>query len=410
LGFIYDAGGKLWTKPLASITKEELEKEVQKYLIEHADEIITQITYNLAEALEERTYVAGIMDTVKLIDAEKVQNAIKYSISTAISLLEQIDINEQTTDMQTSIISGHQVIVMAHSQGNFFMNKVYEGIKFNNPWMTNYIKTIAIASPANSIPDPSTPIITYDNDPITLIPDIAGSFIINPIRYYSIIPQLEYEAMYDGRTLPCISDKYMRGDGNIERCVNEHHLQTVENTNRDFHFFEYYMSPSAALGEETRTNPAYIEIMNFLLKSIRDFKTAPSQWNLTFKSFYDQWTCVDKLAKGSHKYQSTIDTYMQPNYIFTFDSNGKIYQVDGLYVKSSNYNGSKIVNGDNESVHIDTSCSDAKYGVIICGSGDGNGYCYQFKDKQDNTIGSIAGFGGGGGRIDWSIKQIRDIL
>ena len=52
---------------------------------------------------------------------------------------ESNDINKQVTAYEDSIKLGHGVLVLAHSQGNFFTNKAYNSFGGITPWMKKYL-------------------------------------------------------------------------------------------------------------------------------------------------------------------------------------------------------------------------------------------------------------------------------
>ena len=104
---------------------------------------------------------------------------------------EESDIETQFKAYKESIKNGHGVVVIAHSQGNFFTNLAYD--MFENhilpweedtAWMRRYFSALAVASPANDVLGKSEPHITFDNDIIWLAPNSLSANIENPTRYY----------------------------------------------------------------------------------------------------------------------------------------------------------------------------------------------------------------------------------
>ncbi len=58
------------------------------------------------------------------------------------------DLNNQVESYKKSIKNGHGVIVLAHSQGNYYTNEAYERL---DDWMKEYFHMFGIATPANHV-------------------------------------------------------------------------------------------------------------------------------------------------------------------------------------------------------------------------------------------------------------------
>ena len=191
-----------------------------------------------------------------------------------------------------SFSSSHRVLVIAHSQGNLFANKMYN--QEIEPWQQNYMEIIAIATPANDIAsdDQNSYYVTNYSDPfITMIPNALTPYNVN---------------------------------------------QTGDN-NHDF-IDSYLLGDKSALKIKNK--------FNWIMDKI---KTKPSQWKITSKS--DEGT---KEYRGvfTHKFDTSWDQI----YGFIFkDNNDSAYvyhvpdpndpQNNFVYVKAS-FGGEEILDAD----------------------------------------------------------------
>ena len=94
------------------------------------------------------------------------------------------DINEHVSQVSDSVTSGHKVLVVAHSQGNFFTSIMLEKM---DDWMSQYIYTVRVASPENRIDDSvyrKGDRFSWDDDLVGLIGGGTGQ-VVNPIRWVS---------------------------------------------------------------------------------------------------------------------------------------------------------------------------------------------------------------------------------
>lgn len=101
---------------------------------------------------------------------------------------ELADINTQLISYLQSMNSGREVLVVAHSQGNLFVNRAYElfaekGNPYLDASMQQCFKAIGVATPANNVIGKNFPYYTFDNDMIRLVPDSLPATIENPTRY-----------------------------------------------------------------------------------------------------------------------------------------------------------------------------------------------------------------------------------
>ncbi|MDR1460912.1 MAG: cadherin domain-containing protein, partial [Campylobacteraceae bacterium] len=323
------------------------------------------------------------------ITADAKSKSFTKAITAVVEILEQLDLNEQSKDIQTSIISGHQAIIIAHSQGNFFTNKVYKDIQKDNPWAVNYIKVIAVASPANEVPNGGAS-VTFDNDPIRYIPDAVGDTVVNPMRYVNIIPRIEDEAKYHGVTLPCVGGVYFFDDYGLQSCLQQYNFNAdYDDKYGEFHAFAYYMTPSlSAYGFMpddivSKPNPAYSKIITSLNSYINTFKTAASQWKLKKKNKCPT-SCSDQRREIEHKYSKSVNdmAFVSQLGVYPFSENGKLYPLDGWYA------GSFIMSSGSDMIYAKASSVEGE--VLVMGNTlESSGVCYELRTIENNQPASF---------------------
>ncbi len=81
------------------------------------------------------------------------------------------DLTAQVKAYKESIKLGHGVIVIAHSQGNYYTNEAYEKL---DGWMQDYFHMFGVATPANHVAgfpvdDAAAPYVLFHNDFISFI-------------------------------------------------------------------------------------------------------------------------------------------------------------------------------------------------------------------------------------------------
>jgi uncharacterized membrane protein YgcG len=234
-------------------------------------------------------------------------------------ILNIVDLNNHIAAYKQSIESGRGVVVVAHSQGNFFTNKAYGILDY---WMQPYFHMIGVASPAISVAG-GGPRISFDNDPVHLFSSTTDS-ITNPNRAQPDLPSL------------------------------------------DFHSFAYYMGePVLSSGSFVSTNIAKVKIENAILAGVSAHQSAPSQWkNVRGMNGCD---CESNRVQVAHNFDSDLDIKLQDEDVFNFNSDGKIYSVNGLdYVRA--VVGGKIIEN-----------------VLS------NDVCYLLKDKVGTELADISG-------------------
>lgn len=207
------------------------------------------------------------------------------------------DLIKQVTSYKQSIKDGHGVIVIAHSQGNYYTNEAYEKL---DAWMKEYFHMFGVATLANHVAgfnadDTTAPYVKFHNDFIGLV---MGGLDSNR------------------------EDSHHGGFPNIEA-----------------HDFNSYLS-----NDETRE-----DIVNFIETKIQEQVDAQSQWVTDEES--DENTKEYRITvKHMHDDTITLDAKIYP-----FSPNKKLYQVPNplypedeekkVYVKAS-YGGEMILSAD----------------------------------------------------------------
>ncbi|MDR2100261.1 MAG: hypothetical protein LBP40_05490 [Campylobacteraceae bacterium] len=282
------------------------------------------------------------------------------------------DIEAQYNNVTQSIKLGHNVIAIAHSQGNFFFNEIHSKIlnEDSTYWMRQYIKGIAVSSPSNKIAF-NTFALTYDNDPVTYMPDRIEDKIVNPLRY--IFPRsINEDAMIPSI---CGAFLYLEDEVPTDECALYHSLTMQDVKAASFHGFEYYMQESltSRLSGVSIPNPSRSMIMNALKETIEGNRKAPSQWKLkranTCKADYYYF----KKKPIAHKYDDALSSLYQYDEAFGFDDEGKLYSAVNEYGHDT-YVKSKSIYGN----HLIDTMSNLTLNE-----------CYLLKDENNITLGSI---------------------
>ena len=183
------------------------------------------------------------------------------------------NLNAQVKVYKESIKLGHGVIVIAHSQGNYYTNEAYEKL---GEWMKDYFHMFGVATPANHVAgfpvdDAAAPYVLFHND------------FINSIV----------------TALPSNLDD-----------TRHHGFPSI-----DAHdFYESYMK------EET----AKKMINDFIIDEIQEHSKNDSQWEL------DQ-----ELNKGTKDYKITLkhrfdSSVIMDEEVYPFNAAKKLYYVQGL--------------------------------------------------------------------------------
>jgi hypothetical protein len=100
-----------------------------------------------------------------------------------ISNNHNIDLTEQIKNYKNSINAGNLVIVIAHSQGNYFTNEAYDTL---SKCQQRSFYMLGVANPADHVSGMDEGrgyLATLDNDPITYVPSSMKASIINSERF-----------------------------------------------------------------------------------------------------------------------------------------------------------------------------------------------------------------------------------
>jgi len=211
---------------------------------------------------------------------------------------ERDDLNTQLNKYRQSIRRGHGVVVIAHSQGNFFTNRAFDefGVSSNinhDLWMKNYFRALGVATPTDNVIGNNSPYITYDNDIIQLIPWSLPPNVPNPHRY------------------------------GIENALGEQIV--VDNT--------YSIEAHNFISSYMATPSTKAAILGYIGGEIVEHNNAQSQWQKAYDIGCPS-SCEHRIGV-SHKFDSSLDINMTGIDVLPFDETGKLYPLDnGTYVKA----------------------------------------------------------------------------
>jgi len=254
---------------------------------------------------------------------------------------ESDDIKKQVEAYEDSIKLGHGVLVLAHSQGNFFTNKAYNSLGGITPWMRTYFKTVGLASPSD-IKIPHSSYLTYDNDPIHVL-NGAGTIVKNSNRYYYWIagPNVIVD---NTSTVPCAPEIIPYTETPI---CHDPDWYFQEDDASEFHEFDYYM----------QTPVTQMDIYRYITEGINYHKgiLTPSQWKIKTEKTNTN-ICEERRASLIH-FEGAVDPI---DVAFPFNSGGKVYEVtDANYTNHyvlGSVEGIKILDVQNPLNPTDTRC------------------------------------------------------
>ena len=318
LGVFYDVYGGISKVGLKHVTNELLEEMIVTQLKNTANQFIINPIID----------AAGLKDLASLIKDLRSGVSPKNVWATlmdSVASLENYDETKQLGNYKNSIKLGHSVIVIAHSQGNLFTNVVYDKITTDatDKWMTKYFYMIGVASPAGAGTGPKgIEIVTFDNDPITNIPDAIGERIHNPTR--SVV--WDYSGANPNQTRPitCMDGQHYAAGAVPQSCVDPSDPEydfwsPFDNDIVDFHLFTYYMN----------TNISKTKILDFVSKSLDAHAKADTQWITDQAS--DKNTCAYKITL-KHRFDTSIEMAEK---VYPFNVDKKLYNINGEWVKAS---------------------------------------------------------------------------
>lgn len=201
------------------------------------------------------------------------------------------DLTNHVNNYKQSIKDGHGVIVIAHSQGNYYTNEAYEGL---DEWMKDYFHMFGVATPANhvagyAVGDTASPYVKFHNDAIKFVVTGLDSNREDPNLEHNSIVSIAAHDFYDS---------YL----------------TAENTTND--------------------------ISNFITTKIQEHSDALSQWET--ESEYNKETKEYRITV-KHRFDPTIQNIEN---VYPFAKSKKIYTVKdntgGSGIVKASYGGKEI--------------------------------------------------------------------
>ncbi|MEA2111780.1 MAG: hypothetical protein U9P71_07005 [Campylobacterota bacterium] len=109
--------------------------------------------------------------------------------------LHDITLNEQIDAYRTALKAGQSVIVVAHSQGNYFTNEAYDILLKEFGSCSNIkFRMISVATPADHVSNGGNH-FTFDNDPIHLIPGSLNWNLRNTNRADPDWPSIRFHGL-----------------------------------------------------------------------------------------------------------------------------------------------------------------------------------------------------------------------
>ena len=286
-----------------------------------------------------RFFTANAIDKINdEIAAAKVDEALVREI-------EAKDLSLQRKKYEKSIKSGHKVLIVAHSQGALYANRAFELIgQTKSAWMQKYMLPVYVA-PTSSYEfwkKSHNPSFTFDNDPVSQLAHYFGfSITNNPNKYKKpLINQFEEKSF-------------------------------VYDKNFVFHSFEYYMGIPVLLDDydgkrKVFTSLGKSTILSYIETQLNKLEQVPSQWKPKKEI---GCVCKEKHIEVTHRFESEqMDILLKGQKIKNFagDDEGKIYPVNGQYVRA--------VSGGESIKEVDK-----------------DGSCYELLDGENAKIGSIDG-------------------
>jgi hypothetical protein len=328
------------------------------------NKVMDIVAKELLKAVKEMA-ITGALEN---IDQEYLKNVISaeeeainkrtgkytWNLINAISdLLQEMDLNIQFEALTQSVSSGHQSIILAHAEGNFFVNDLDDRFdKYSKSWMKQYINAISISGSAHSASFGGTH-ITYNNDPTIAWPDRVEPDTSNHMRYRTFYLQYVYEGTLSDEDVFWLIDEIeamsMPEECNVplgfyfiddiaDLCYNNESIAVFDMPNRKFHTLEYYLQEELVSDIGTiRSNPSrdHNEFYKEQHSLFQNHSFAVEVWE---KSGNIK-TCEDKLLRAEHKYDNSIENIDK---VYPFDKEGKAYAINDEYVKAVDLNGVDI--------------------------------------------------------------------
>jgi hypothetical protein len=136
---------------------------------------------------------------ITLTHSRLTQHYIDYY--SGVSKNHDVDLSLQKKAYKASINAGNQVIVIAHSQGNYFTNEAYDSLSPCEQKSFYMLGTANLADHVSGMDHGRGALATLDNDPITYVPSSMSPNIINSDKFiiegYSFkLPKYHYFEYY----------------------------------------------------------------------------------------------------------------------------------------------------------------------------------------------------------------------
>ncbi|MDR1614891.1 MAG: hypothetical protein LBS26_04895 [Campylobacteraceae bacterium] len=213
-------------------------------------------------------------------------------ISADVANIENENLDWMVDDYQRSIKDGHRVILVSHSQGNLFGVRAYDKL---DSWQKRYFRQVSVATPASRVAGGGG-YVTSVNDKIIhgfdYTPGIPGALAGNARNSQENLGGDEYNHEF--------VKSYLNGDVTQER------------------------------------------IKGLIDAALSDVQALPSQWVFEDKPTCSIDGCEHKARNVTHRYESSLSSNMKGIKVYPFDDEGKLYLVNGGYVKANDIRGDSI--------------------------------------------------------------------
>ena len=303
---------------------------------------------------------------------------MRHLLDALVSWSHDADLKLQVEKYQNSIRDGHKVLVVAHSQGNLFAHDAYVelGEKSKNGWMQQYMGAVSIASPAYYDIMPGTERIDWDNDLVARLANAGSDFESDASDITCDARHVSWDDRHPGVTTPEPQDDYT-----TKEYVNKMygHRWKAEppaiEVNSLVHSFRFYMGEPLENDGHEVINPftdsnivdtsAKTPIMNAIQTQLDKLEKVDSQYQIVNKL---GCLCKEKYVKMKHKEDANLTINIQKHKVkdFAGDDKGKIYPVEGKYVRAK--------------------CGGEKIEEI-----EENDACLALLDIEDGRLGTITG-------------------
>jgi len=249
------------------------------------------------------------------------------------------NLETQIASYADSIVHGHKVLVVAHSQGNLFTYEAREKLLFGSKlgWASKYFQVVSIASPAMFAIPGGTPLISWDNDLVAWLGIYNSSMVHNPIRkvdWQRLSPAIGLGTTAQKPTSNYINDSQV---GTVYKKDWKAYEGILSKFDSVVHAFTFYMGEDLAGGKilnpfdgsKLHTDKAKNLIMHAVDEKLTYLENLDSQWETDQE--FDKNTCNYRITV-KHRYYSSLEIGEK---VYPFNGSKKLYQVNGEYVKAS---------------------------------------------------------------------------